>query len=51
MKINEKYILCEKNYNDYLICSAIIEGHRLHRIYIGYTKNYAKRHFRNNLPK
>lgn len=51
MKIDEKDILCEKNYEGSLVCSAIVDGHRLHRIYMGYTKKYAKRHFRNNLPK
>lgn len=44
-------ILCEKNFQGAWVCSAIIEGVRLHRIYMGYTKTYAKKHFKNNPPK
>jgi len=46
-----KDILYERNFNGSLVCSTIIEGHRLHRIYIGYSRRYAIRHFKKNLPK
>lgn len=46
-----KDILCERNFEGSLVCSTIVEGYRLHRIYIGYSKKYAITHFKNNLPK
>lgn len=44
-------ILCEKNYEGSYVCSTIVEGRRLHRIYIGYSKREAIKDFKSNLPK
>jgi len=44
-------ILCEKNYEGAWVCSTVIDGHRLHRVYIGYSKKYAISHFCKNPPK
>ena len=43
--------LCEKNFQGAWVVSAIIGGHRLHRIYMGYSKTYAIKHFKANPPK
>jgi hypothetical protein len=44
-------VLCEKNYEGGWVCSAIIEGHRIHRVYYGYSKKYAISDFIKNPPK
>ena len=50
-KLKASDIITEKNYQGAWVCSAIIDGVRLHRQYYGYTKKYAKAHFKNNPPK
>ena len=49
--MNKREILIEKNYNGNIVASAIIDGCRLHRVYIGYSKTYVRNHFYNNPPK
>jgi hypothetical protein len=44
-------VLCEKNYQGAWVVSAIIDGHRIHRTYYGYTKKYAINNFKNNPPQ
>ncbi len=44
-------ILCEKNFQGAWVCSAIIEGTRVHRVYFGFSKREAKQDFKNNPPK
>jgi hypothetical protein len=39
-------ILCEKNFQGAWVCSAIVEGVREHRIYMGFTKRFAMTDFR-----
>ena len=51
IKIPHDQILCERGHDGSCVCSAIIGGVRQHRVYMGYTKAYARRHFRNNSPK
>jgi hypothetical protein len=50
-KLKKSEILCEQNSDGNLVCSAIIEGVRLHRIYVGYTKEKAIKDFLENPPK
>lgn len=43
-------VLCERGHDGAWVCSAVIGGVRLHRVYMGYSKSYAVRHFKNNPP-
>jgi hypothetical protein len=49
-KIRSKDILIETNFQGGLVLSYVCEGRRLHRVYMGYSKAYAIKHFKSNLP-
>lgn len=44
-----KDVLCERNFEGSLVCSTIIDGHRIHRIYMGYSRRYAISDFRKDV--
>lgn len=46
----EDEVLCERNFQGAIVCSAIIGGVRMHRTYIGYSEHYSKTEFRRNPP-
>ena len=42
-------VLIEKNYEGSLVASAIVEGRRVHRVYIGYPKTFVMSDFKKYL--
>lgn len=40
-----------KNYDGAWVCSDIVEGVREHRIYMGYSKSYAQKLFRQEMKR
>lgn len=49
-KLTANDCLCERNSNGGIVMSAIFDGHRMHRVYYGYSEKYAKKDFCKNPP-